>query len=138
MNKSYIKRKDNVYPYSHLRKVLPNGFFCYYYYIIIYFYFYFFFIIISPGKYIANRGSFYHYKLVLRLLKIEPELSQTGTAIKNWGIFIANWGSYYNSRKFLQTGARRIITHLVGIFRNCYIRYLITLKNLTDFKDEKL
>lgn len=110
------------------------GFFCYYYYIIIYFYF----IIISPGKYIANRGNFYHYKLVLRLLKIGPELSQTGTAIKNWGIFIANWGSYYNSRKFLQIGARRIITHLVGIFRNGYIKYLITLKNLTDFKDEKL
>lgn len=102
------------------------------------FIFIFFYYIISPGKYIANRGSFYHYKLVLRLLKIEPELSQTGTAIKNWGIFIANWGSYYNSRKFLQIGARRIITHLVGIFRNCYIRYLITLKNLTDFKDEKL
>ena len=135
MNKSYMKRKDNVYSYSHLRKVLPNGFFfCYYYYIIIYFYF----IIISPGKYIANRGNFYHYKLVLRLLKIGPELSQTGTAIKNCGIFIANWGSYYNSRKFLQIGARRIITHLVGIFRNGYIKYLITLKNLTDFKDEKL
>lgn len=102
-----------------------------YYYLFLFYYY-------KSGQIYCKSGQLLSLQIGSTVTKNWAELSQTGTAIKNWGIFIANWGSYYNSRKFLQIGARRIITHLVGIFRNGYIKYLITLKNLTDFKDEKL